>query len=71
MIIKKSIIKNNMKTIIQFLQRKEVETWAWEATNAFILIVIASIAEVDAIWVVPAIALLNQITKYINVKYLK
>jgi len=27
--------------------------------------------EVDAIWVVPAIAMLNQITKYINVKYLK
>ena len=60
-----------MDKIIKFLEKKEVETWAWEATNAFILIVIASIAEVDAIWVVPAIAILNQITKYINVKYLK
>ena len=60
-----------MNKIIQFLKRKEVETWAWEATNAFVVILIAAVAEIDALWVVPAIAALNQVTKYINITYLK
>lgn len=64
-----------MNKIIQFFKKKEVETWAWEALNSFILLLIvfleANINPEYALLAGMVIASLNQVTKYINLRFIK
>jgi hypothetical protein len=57
--------------IKKFLQDKRLETWLWESFNALLVISIAILADIDWYYAPIVIAVLNQITKYLNVKFIK
>lgn len=57
--------------LLQFISDKRLETWAWESLNALIVVLGAMALEINLWWSIPVYGILNQITKWINVKYLK
>jgi len=59
------------QTIIEFFKSKAFETFLWQTANAAIIALITYIGEISWAYAVPAIGLLNYITKQINIKYLK
>lgn len=60
-----------MKILKKILSDKRLETWLWETANALIIIGISIIADIDWFYAPIAIAILNQVTKWINVNLLK
>lgn len=60
-----------METLKKFLSDKRLETWLWETANALIVISISIITDMDWFYAPIVIAILNQITKWINVNLLK
>ena len=60
-----------MNYLKKFLRDKRLETWLWESGNALIALVAVYLIEIEVWWAIPVVGFLNQITKYINIKYLK
>ena len=60
-----------MEILKKILSDKRLETWLWETANALIIISISIIADIDWFYAPIAIAILNQVTKWINVNLLK
>lgn len=48
----------------------KVKTAVWTIVNCLLVIIVAGLAEVNALWVAPLLAILNMATKEINKKYL-
>jgi hypothetical protein len=59
-----------MDYIKNLLEDNRVKTALWTIVNAFIVIAIVALAELNAVWVPLMLALLNMATKEINKKYL-
>ena len=57
--------------IKQFLTDKKTEAWVWMTVNSFLVLFGAYLTDIDYIYAAPIIALLNIITKYINVNFIK
>ena len=60
-----------MNYLKEFLNSKALETWLWESGNALITIIAVYILGLELWWSVPVYGILNQISKWINVKYIK
>lgn len=63
--------KNIKNKALKFLKDKRLETWVWESANALIVLLGAMALEVNLWWSIPVYGLLNQVTKWININYLK
>jgi hypothetical protein len=59
-----------MEFIKNLYNDNRVKTACWTIANAFIVIAIVALAELNAVWVPLMLALLNMATKEINKKYL-
>jgi len=59
-----------MEFLKNLYENTKVKTALWTIVNALIVIVIAAMAGLSAVWVAPMIAILNMITKHINQTYL-
>jgi hypothetical protein len=59
-----------MEFIKNLYEDNRVKTALWTIVNAFIVIAIVALAELNAVWVPLMLALLNMATKEINKKYL-
>ena len=59
-----------MEFIKNLYNDNRVKTALWTIVNAFIVIAIVALAELNAVWVPLMLALLNMATKEINKKYL-
>ena len=60
-----------MNYLKQFLNSKALETWLWESGNALITIIAVYILNLELWWSVPVYGVLNQISKWINVNFIK
>ena len=60
-----------IETIKGFITSKKFETYLWQSLNGAILVLIAYLQDLSFWWVVPAIGLLNYLTKWLNINYLK
>jgi len=54
-----------------FITSKKFETYLWQSLNGLVLVLIAYLQDLSFWWIVPAIGLLNYLTKWLNLKYLK
>lgn len=61
-------LKENLKKI--FLSNK-AKTFYWTTLNGFIVIIVGGLADMNWFYAPFLIALLNGITKYINLNYIK
>jgi len=57
--------------IIEFLKSKRFETFLWQTANGLIGLMLVYIADESFLYAPIVISLLNAVTKYINVTYLK
>ncbi len=63
---------NNFKEkLIKFFTSKGFERILWVTANSIIAITIQYLADIDWLYVPAIVIALNEITKYINVEYLK
>ena len=60
-----------MNYLKEFLNSKALETWLWESGNALITIIAVYILNLELWWSVPVYGVLNQISKWINVNFIK
>jgi len=57
--------------LLQFICDKRLETWLWETINSLLVVSVVIVQDMNWLLAPFIIALLNQLTKYINVKYIK
>lgn len=63
---------NNFKgKVIKFFTSKGFERILWVTANSVIAITIQALADIDWLYVPAIVIALNELTKYINVNYLK
>ena len=60
-----------MEKIKQFFMSKGFERILWVTANSFIAITVQALVDIDWLYVPAIIIALNELTKYINVEYLK
>lgn len=60
-----------MTQIKQFLTNKNTEAWVWMTVNSFIILAGTYFADVNPLYAAPIIAIMNLVTKWVNVNYLK
>ena len=63
---------NNFKEkLIQFFTSKGFERILWVTANSVIAITVQALADIDWLYVPAIVIALNELTKYINVEYIK
>lgn len=67
----KNFLKELGEVIKGFFTSKKFEAFLWQTANAGILLLIAHLQDFSFWWIIPAIGLLNYLTKWINTKYIK
>ena len=60
-----------MNTIKQFFTSKGFERILWVTANSVIAITVQALADIDWLYVPAIVIALNELTKYINVEYIK
>jgi hypothetical protein len=60
-----------MNKLKEFFTSKLFETFLWQTLNAFIALIVVVLGDVSWVYAPLIISVLNPITKYINLKFIK
>ena len=60
-----------MNKLEEFFTSKLFETFLWQTLNAFIALIVVVLGDVSWVYAPLIISVLNPITKYINLKFIK
>jgi len=57
--------------ILEFLKSKQAEKYYWEFANVLVGLTVAVLTEIDVVYIAFLVPLLNQVSKHINLNYIK